>query len=42
MEDDWFADQAYTAGEEGYFIPSKYIVDTYPKSDSMFPGPINL
>ena len=42
MEDDWFADQAYTAGEEGYFIPSKYIVDTYSKSDSIFPGPINL
>ena len=41
-EEDWFADEAYSAGEEGYFIPSKYIVNTYNKKQAMFPGPINL
>jgi len=42
MDEDWFANESYPADNEGYFIPSKYLVHTFNKKEYMFPGPINL
>jgi len=42
MDEDWFANEAHSAGDEGYFIPSRYLVSTFTKNQDLFPGPINL
>ena len=42
MEEDWFSEEAFYAADKGWFIPSRYLVDTFNKKVCDFPGPINL
>ena len=42
MDEDWFSEEAFYAGDKGWFIPSRYLVHTFNKKVCDFPGPINL